>query len=207
MAIINSHDDKYTLACVRQLHIEMHVPLADMQNLRVCLALAASDPSQLERGVPDLSRREESPSEVIAQQSQVADPNRGLRSFELHPKTAEGNQLYSGLDKFNHLVKLARRSVGKNGSLLPSAHIDAEMTAVQKSVILNPSPLDYAMSNIVSTAHGEGAKQVCLPCPALPCPAATYPALLPMHSVWLSASWMPWGISAAIAVSRTTQSD
>ena len=42
--IVRSHASSYTVPCVRQLVSEMHIPLAVMQNLRICLELAEDHP-------------------------------------------------------------------------------------------------------------------------------------------------------------------
>ena len=45
--LVTTHEGKYSVACLREMHTKLHVPLPDMQNLRVCLELAAEDPSHL----------------------------------------------------------------------------------------------------------------------------------------------------------------
>ena len=44
LAILQSHDDQYTVACVKELHQTMSIPLQDMQHLRICLELAQDYP-------------------------------------------------------------------------------------------------------------------------------------------------------------------
>ena len=48
--ILASHDGKYTAACVEELKSKLSVPLSDMQNLRICLTLAATDPRLISMG-------------------------------------------------------------------------------------------------------------------------------------------------------------
>lgn len=47
--ILQSHNGEYSVACVRELHQVMHIPVKDMQNLRVCLDLAQEHPEHLQR--------------------------------------------------------------------------------------------------------------------------------------------------------------
>ena len=110
VSILETHQGKYSTACVREMHTKLHVPLADMQNLRVCLELALDDVSHLERGVPHKPVGVE-PVAVTTAKAGLADIDAGLSSFMLHPKKENGEQMFSGMDKFEHLAKLARRSV------------------------------------------------------------------------------------------------
>ena len=110
VSILATHEGKYSVACVRELHMKLHVPLSEMQNLRVCLELAEENPSHLERGVPDKPVGEE-PAAVTSAKAGLADINEGLNSFLLHPKKDNGEHLLTGMAKFDHLIKLARRSI------------------------------------------------------------------------------------------------
>ena len=38
--------------CVRRLFSEMHIPIKDMQNLRLCIECALEDPAQLDMELP-----------------------------------------------------------------------------------------------------------------------------------------------------------
>jgi hypothetical protein len=162
MTIFQSHENKYSVACVRELHSRVHIPLSDMQALRVCLEHAEQDPSHLDRGVPEKPACNE-PAEVVTAKAAVADINQGLSSFMLHPKKADGSQLLSGAAKFDHLSKLARRSVPQGTPLLPSAHLDVEVSKAQAREVLNPTPTDYMMHAIAATTTGAAAKQVVPP--------------------------------------------
>jgi hypothetical protein len=157
--IVIEHDGMYSVACVRQFMAEMHIPLGDMQNLRVCLDVAAEFPDQLEREPANSADACATtlPAAITEARSQIADVADGLASFQLHP-TSDGNQLLSGLAKFDHMVKLARRSTPQAISLVPSAHLDLEYTSTQR-MLLNPTAQDFAMHEIMSHAHGAGAQQ------------------------------------------------
>ena len=113
MSILERHQSTFSVACVRALHSELHVPLADMQNLRVCLELAENDRSHLDRRLPEKRAAADEPEAITAARTTVTDLDAGLRSFCLHPKRANGEQLLSGAAKFEHLTKLARRSVSE----------------------------------------------------------------------------------------------
>ena len=66
MSILEEHNYCYSVPCLKDLHAKLHVPLAEMQNLRVCLDLARNDPSHLERGVPDATAvQAEQPQAVV----------------------------------------------------------------------------------------------------------------------------------------------
>ena len=98
------------------------------------------------------------PVQVRAAQAKVASVTSGLRTFELHPKAADGKPLLSGLDLFDHLVKMSRRSVPTGTDLKPSAALDVEYSKQQQHVI-NPRASDYTMHEIAKHAHGADAQQ------------------------------------------------
>lgn len=97
-------------------------------------------------------------AEVAAAREGLQDIAAGLRTFQLHPTKGDGSQLLTGMDKFEHMTKMARRSVPSGTDLAPSAYLDVECSQVQKR-LLNPTPVDYAMHEVMSHVHGEGAKQ------------------------------------------------
>jgi hypothetical protein len=155
-AIFASHDHHFTVECVKALISDAHVPMPEMQNVRLALELALQDPSQLQRGAPDVTMLAQ-PAEVQEVQALVESVVTGLRSFELHPKDSNGKPLFAGIALFDHLVSLSRRSVSTGTDLVPSAQLDVEYTNVQQRLI-NPRPMDYAMHEIAKHAHGEGAR-------------------------------------------------
>ena len=91
-------------------------------------------------------------------QAQVGSAVDGLRSFQLHPKGQDGKQVFTGLEKFNHLLKMAKRSIKRDVPLRPSSYLDVHMSSDQ-SALLNPTDVDYTMNAIASASHGEGAKK------------------------------------------------
>ena len=113
LSILNSHQGSYTVACVKELHTTMHVPMPEIQSLRLCLELALEDPSHLERELPaaSTSTGTDEVTEVKAKLPDVAD---GLVSFQLHPKNKNGTQCFQGMEKFEHLQKMAARSIPRN---------------------------------------------------------------------------------------------
>ena len=158
LSIFQEHDTIFTVDCVRALHDGLHAPMDDLQHLRVCLDHAIADPSQLDRGMPDPS--DVSPPAAAAEaQAAVTDPNQGLISFQLHPKKADGTSLFSPVQKFAHLIALARRSVPDRQSLKISTHLDVAVSAEQATTILNPTAVDYMMHEIASHTTGIGAQR------------------------------------------------
>ena len=156
LVIYRDHDQTYSAACVKMLHDKLHVPLDDMQSLRVCIEHAIEDPTHIQKGLPTGAPP---PKEATEAQAVVPDANQGLVSFQLHPKKADGSQLFTPAQKFEHLIKMACRSVPDRKLLEVSAHLDVEISSEQKTIILNPTATDYMMHNIVSHTTGEGAKR------------------------------------------------
>ena len=98
----------------------------------------------------------EAVAEAKAQLKSVAD---GLVSFQLHPKKSDGTSIFATQEeKFQHLIKLARRSVPEEEKLVPSATLDVEYSKVQER-LLKPSTKEFMMHEIAKHTHGEGAKQ------------------------------------------------
>ena len=98
----------------------------------------------------------EAVAEAKAQLKSVAD---GLISFQLHPKKSDGTSMFATQEeKFQHLIKLARRSVPEEEKLVPSATLDVEYSKVQER-LLKPSTKEFMMHEIAKHTHGEGAKQ------------------------------------------------
>lgn len=157
MSIFECHKSTFSVECVKELVAQVHVPMTEMQNLRVGIELATKDLSHLERGKPEAILLEQ-PREVQEAQAQVANVTAGLRSFELHPKDGNGKAIFSGLAHFDHLINLARRSVPTGMDIVPSATLDVQYSKLQQRLI-NPRPVDYAMHEIAKQAHGEAAKQ------------------------------------------------
>ena len=157
VAIVKSHEHAYSVECVKELMVKVHVPTVEMQNLRVAIELAMKDTSHLERGKPEVTLLEQ-PEEVKAARENVADVTSGLVSFQLHPKAADGSPLLAGQALFDHLIKMSRRSVPTGTDLIPSSSLDVEYTATQQRLI-NPKAVDYSMHEIAKHAHGEDAKQ------------------------------------------------
>ena len=60
---------------LKELHTAMHVPMPEIQSLRICLEMAIEDPSHLKRELPSVSTSTatDQVSEVKAKLSDVAD--------------------------------------------------------------------------------------------------------------------------------------
>ena len=114
------------------------------------------NPDHLERGLPEKVAAKET-AEMEAAASNV-DIRQGLTSFLLHPKKADGTQLYTGMEKFEHMVKLARRCTPREQVLAPSARLNCEYSAEQQR-LLDPSAMDYSMQKIAASVFGESAKK------------------------------------------------
>lgn len=157
--IVKQHGDAFSTLCVKQLHEVLHVPVSDMQSLRICLELADEHPDHLTREGPLTSTvGTVVPEEVAVAKTNMADIADGLQSFQLHPTQAGKRIKMNPMDKFDHLVKLARRSTSKTVGMKPSTYLDIEYTAEQQK-LLDPSPQDFMMHEIMEQAHGSGAKQ------------------------------------------------
>ena len=157
-AIFESHTKEFTVACIKELVATAHVPMSEMQNFRVAIEVAMRNPSHLERGQPDLSVLHEQPKEVQEAQANVASATAGLHSFQVVPRSADGSLVFSGDALFDHMCRMARRSVPHGQDLVPSATLNVEYTSTQQKLI-NPRMVDYAMHEIAKHAHGEHAKQ------------------------------------------------
>lgn len=156
LTILQSHEE-YTVECIRQLNSEMNIPLAEMQQLRVCLELALEHPDHLERSGKVESTGAPLPAEITSAQQGLADVAVGLNTFLLHPKRKDQTPM-SNEEHFEHLVKMARRTTPAGTSLLPSSHLGVEYTPTQQ-MLLNPTAQDFTMAEIMSHAHGDGAQQ------------------------------------------------
>ena len=156
-SIFTAHDSTFTVACVKELNAKVHVPMTEMQNLRVAIEHARQDPSHLTCGKPDTSVLEQ-PAAVQMAQETVASVTKGLMSFQVVPKDDKGQPVFTRLKLFDHLCRQARRSVSEGTDLVPSARLDVEYSQTQQR-LLNPRAADYAMHEIAKHAHGEGAKQ------------------------------------------------
>ena len=110
-AIFESFENKWSVECLKQLMTEMHIPLADMQQLRLCVTLAIEHPEDLNRGVPEcnpiLERDAESSEQIASGAARLADVAAGLKSFQLIPKDDKGQAILKGVDLFNHMVRMA----------------------------------------------------------------------------------------------------
>jgi hypothetical protein len=146
VSIINKHCG-FTVDCVKELFTEMHVPVKEMQHLRVCYELATRHPEQLEMELPVESAIVVAPEVKAAQEAQKPATH-GLRAFELKPVGLKG------LELFEHLTTFARRRWV--GSFQPSAALNVEMTADQTKIFA-PTPQDLASRELMKDAGGEGA--------------------------------------------------
>ena len=157
--IFTTHEKAWTVACVKEARDVLHIPLKDMQHLRVCLELAGTDPAQLDRGVIEGAAHEGPalPPAVVSAQASMPAASKGLQIFQLHPQKPDGTQLLTGEHKFKHLIAMARRSTPLASVLTPSVYLDIAMGPEQQA-LLDPTAQDFAMGTIMAHAHGAGAK-------------------------------------------------
>ena len=76
--IVRSHEHAFDIACVKELISKAHIPMIEMQNVRVAIELAMKDPSHLERGRPEAIRVEQ-PEEVSMSEVSLAGVSRVSR--------------------------------------------------------------------------------------------------------------------------------
>ena len=53
MAIFEKHNNKFSVACLKEFNTSAHIPLLDMQDLRLYIELAVDNRSHLDRGLPE----------------------------------------------------------------------------------------------------------------------------------------------------------
>jgi hypothetical protein len=156
--VIIAEAEGWTPTCVRRLYAECHVPLDDMQNLRVCILCSKENPSQLDMGLPKAATL--LVLEGAAAEAQAALPpiTAGLASFMVVPKSPGGTKMIKSNHKlFDHMVRLARRTTAEHSELVPGEHLDVSMRPEQPRLILNPTTNDYNMGVIMRGAGGSGA--------------------------------------------------
>ena len=117
--MIDSHDSKYTVSCLRLLHEAYHIPLADMNKIRVCYSVSKEHPETMELTM------ESQPSATCQTATDVAVAptiNDGLISFQRCPKG------YTGQKLLDHMTMYIKRRVKKGERVRPSAHLNVEMS-------------------------------------------------------------------------------
>ena len=160
MAIVDRHGGSFSVACVKALHSEAHIPLSDMQDLRACREMAIEHPTHLQMGAPTTAP--EAPQ--LQEESLFLPVTHGLATFELKPAALvkQAKEEKDPMPLLNHMVTFNRRMNGKVGKggrpfLVPSPLVgDIEIHPDQHS-ILNPSADDMTVQYIMRTAGGEGA--------------------------------------------------
>lgn len=165
--IDDHHHGQFTVACVRELHSVCHVLLKDMQLLRVCYEVAKQHPDHLVVDRPCRSgistcwwypwwlqgydvRDAATDTPVRHHCVQVVPVTHGLHSFMLKPPGLHGTEL------FEHMIRRAARDKRKGESHIPRAWYDVHMTRFQRDM-LNPTPEDLALGEIMRAAGGDGA--------------------------------------------------
>ena len=180
--ILEDHGNSFSVACLRQIHTQVHVALDQMHNLRVCLDLAREHPDHLERDLGAPSTQIPLAEAVVAAKEAKTCVAAGLQTFELHP-TQGGKRILSGIPHFDHMLRLAKRSTKRDEECVPSPYLDVAITAQQRR-LLDPTPQDFAMQEIMSHMLMEAA----------------------LSRRWQSASLMLWAVCVASVGLRTTQS-
>jgi hypothetical protein len=158
---IVAEEGSWTPACLRRLYSECHIPLADMQNLRLCCQCAKDDPAQLEKGVPEPAAEVVLEGEAAAAQKKQTPLVAGLASFMLCPKSpgvTGGTPMITDPEaRFQHTIRFTRRMAEESVVLVPSSHLAVEMRSDQTS-ILNPTLQDYSAGAMMKSAGGSGAQ-------------------------------------------------
>jgi len=91
MRIYDAHGQRFIVDCVEAMYNEVHVPLKDMQHLRVCLTVVKENLGYLDREAPPPVTADEAAAAVAASKARVAESlSQGLITFQLKPKAATG---------------------------------------------------------------------------------------------------------------------
>jgi len=136
---------------------EHHVPLGDMQNLRLCVECAREEPGQLEVTVPFAPSPLVLEGAAAAAQAKLPPLAAGLTSFMLIPKTPQGESMIKDkAELFDHVVRYTRRTATETVALRPGNYLNVEMSEDQARIILNPTQRDYGLGAIMRSAGGSG---------------------------------------------------
>ena len=135
MNIFESNDCMYSITCVQKLRDDMHIQLADMQNLRVCFYLAKRYPEHLGRNSRMAAAWTTTVPEIAAGRTAATDIDQGLLSFQLHPTGKDGKTLFSAEGHFKHICQMASRSRASTGQKEPSPYLDVEISPDQVSIL------------------------------------------------------------------------
>jgi hypothetical protein len=150
VSVVEKHGS-YTVECCRELQNLCHVPLKDMQHLRVCIQSAVECPSQLDRGAPadnEMAIARTKPALLIVAEAELKHVNDGLKSFLLKPPGL------TGPDLFAHLIK--KREISHAESTSPSRHLNLEISESNRRV-LRTTKLCMTKREIMKEAGGDGA--------------------------------------------------
>ena len=86
MDVVDCHNGKFMVDCLKQLNNDCSITWKDMQNFRVCYNAAKDDVSQLDKMLPSASAV---PQDVIREvelaEKSVRNANDGLKSYLLKP--------------------------------------------------------------------------------------------------------------------------
>ena len=136
---------------------EHHVPLGDMQNLRLCVECAREEPGQLEAAVPFAPSPLVLEGAAAAAQAKLPTLAAGLTSFMLIPKTPRGESMIKDkAELFDHVVRYTRRTTTETVALRPGNYLNVEMSEDQARIVLNPTQRDYGLGAIMRSAGGSG---------------------------------------------------
>lgn len=150
MSIVDEHGD-WNVDCVKTLFVDCHIPLKDMQHLRVCYELAKEHPEHLELEEPVSSAITVAPEVLAASKAQKSVTD-GLTSFQLKPDGLVG------LELFEHLTKYVRRHQSVVGALEPSPALNVEMTNDQRTIIA-PTAQDLTCRELMKDAGGSAQEK------------------------------------------------
>ena len=124
---IKTNKNAYDLVCIDEIHDNLLIPYADMDQKHVCVVIAEehSETIHYPVGEPDwadVKQANTGRSELVELNDE--EINRNLHDFQRIPKTKEGIVLLHGGKLFQHMIKFRNLLCSKDGRLEPSKYLN-----------------------------------------------------------------------------------
>ncbi len=153
--VFSRHEEVYTADCIMEMRNTCRIPTANMQSIRMCLALARDNPSHLDRGAPtmeEMNAATELPDAVEQAHRNGKTITNGLNSFLLKPPELAGEEL------FKHMIDFRKRNV-KNEDHKISAHLNVSPKDKLQRQLLERSSHDLIFGNIMKEVGLDGGTE------------------------------------------------
>jgi hypothetical protein len=157
--LVDSFDGKYTVECCKAIMEKLHIPMKDLQGVRLCLSAANEDPDHLERGAPEATYVPPVHDEIAAAQANVGDINTGLNTFLLKPPGMVGLELFHHME-YKMAISPTAKAEFKVMNQSPSQYLDVAMNSDNRTALaaaINPSVT--AKRSMMADSVGENAKK------------------------------------------------